>query len=525
MKGIVRVALLLFVAVSCSHGTGIGDDACDVPGSSDVAHDMILLGEKLDDPYTVENVEAALKSVYPVKAARTDISATDIYVRFLPKNEEEYEYLLNYGLELMDHPMDYRIIKEGDYYHDPEIQEDEITWQYAVVDKNFKFPERIRYEILDHCYISENDAATRSDGIDWNTVERESYRLTGNEDMLAVDTKGSRVHPSGRITIVDEKANGGKPVGVSGVRVMCNAFVKFSSAYTNRDGYYKIHKSYSSKVRYRLVFKNEKGFAIGFNKILIPASTSTLGKSHPEGKSVEITKNSERKLFCRSAINNIVYDYFETCNEDNMDMTPPPSNLRIWIFQNLHVSSAIMMHHGAILNNTLISSFLGPYKKLIKIFMPDITIGVKGCDDYSSLYSLTCHELAHASHYYRVNSSYWNTYIKYIISSYIADGKMDYGNGDGEGSGNCEVSEMWAYFMESKLFALRYGGDIPSLGTAYWFYPQILRYLNERCLTCSDIIKALDPSVNSRATLKDKLDELYPDKKNMIDQAFNRYND
>ena len=77
-----------------------------------------------------------------------------------------------------------RIVREGDYYHDPGLSEEEITWQYAVVPKDFEFPTSIRWELLDECFISEHDPDTRSDGIDWAAVEEEAFRLTGNGDLF-----------------------------------------------------------------------------------------------------------------------------------------------------------------------------------------------------------------------------------------------------------------------------------------------------------------------------------------------------
>ena len=54
----------------------------------------------------------------------------------------------------------------------------------------------------------------------------------------------------------------------------CNVFVKFASTFTTRDGYYTIPKTFSSSPRYRLMFQNQKGFEIGFNLLLVPASLS-----------------------------------------------------------------------------------------------------------------------------------------------------------------------------------------------------------------------------------------------------------
>ena len=150
MKKLLRLLAVAFIVVSCGNDEeGFAYEEVDVPGSTLVEHDMIVLGEKMNDPYTVANVEAAVKSLYPTKADRTDITPTDIYVRFLPKDEEEYQRLADEGLEMLDHPMDYKIVKEGDYYQDPQVSEDDITWQYAVVGADFSFPTDIRYEILD----------------------------------------------------------------------------------------------------------------------------------------------------------------------------------------------------------------------------------------------------------------------------------------------------------------------------------------------------------------------------------------
>ena len=82
---------------------------------------------------------------------------------------------------------------------------------------------------------------------------------------------------------------------------------------------------------------------------------------------------------------------------------------------------------------------------------------------------------------------------------------------------------MWAYFMESVLFQDRYGGDLPALGTAFWFYPQIFRYLYERGMTCTDLFKSLKSDVTSRDDLQDALIMLFPERERTITEVFNRY--
>ena len=91
------------LAAGCSE-KGLDLSGEDESGNETVSHEMIVLGKKLDDPYSVSNVTKALASLYPTKAGRVDVTPTDIYVRFLPKTEEEYQKLVTLGYELMDHP-------------------------------------------------------------------------------------------------------------------------------------------------------------------------------------------------------------------------------------------------------------------------------------------------------------------------------------------------------------------------------------------------------------------------------------
>ena len=523
MRGQIKFILCGLLLVSCTKSGLDNETGIDYNYGRGLSHEQIVLGSRLENPYKTENIARALQSLYPTKADRVDVRTTNLYVRFLPSDNTEYELLKSLGLELVDHPLDYDILVEGDWYHDPSIPDGDVTWQYAVVPHDFAFPS-VRYEIIDECHISEESSGTRSDGIDWEAVETESYRLTGNQKLLSeVVVKAPKSKPSGRITIVDDNANGGKPFGVAGVKVVCNTFVKFSSAYTDRDGYYDIPDSFSSKLRYRLVFQNSKGFAIGVNLVLVPASVSTLGKAEPTGINMTVTKASESKLFRRCVVNNATYDYFERCGSDDLNISSPPKDTRIWIMHGMNASSAVMMHHGAFIEGGLIGSFLGEFSSILKFLLPDITIGLKGKDEYRTIYSEVCHELAHASHFRTAGKEFWNSYITYVVKSYIMSGGMTYGDGTEEGAGYCEVGESWAFYMESLMYKDRYGGGFPSFGTSFWFYPQIFRYLDERGVSCSELFSVLDESVASREDLRASLIDAYPSKRSVIEQVFSRY--
>ena len=65
------------LALSCSQGLSPEHMGSNFTDQSAVEHGMIVLGDKLDDPYTVENMQKALSSVYGTKAERISINATD----------------------------------------------------------------------------------------------------------------------------------------------------------------------------------------------------------------------------------------------------------------------------------------------------------------------------------------------------------------------------------------------------------------------------------------------------------------
>ena len=527
MKNFRVILLCAFVAAlaeSCSKSGG--DD--DFPGNpvevsdGSLSHGEIILGEQLENPYSLENVKCACKSLYPTKSF-DGLQATNLYVRFLPKDSDEMNLLESLSLELLDYPVDYEILQDGDYYKDPSISEDAITWQYAVVPSDFVFPD-IEYQILENCFITDSSSGTRSgiQDVDWEAVERKAFDLTGNGDMVSdCSVKGSS-NPSGRITMVDEEYGGGQKVGVAGVRVECNVFVKFSSTYTDRDGYYTIPRKFSANPRYRLVFKNSKGFSIGFNWILYPASISTLGESSPSGINYNVDKDSGRTIFRRCVVNNSAYDFFERCSSSDLGITAPPSNLCFWTFDSTDASSAVMLHHGTVLDGDSTNWIYKLVSYVVGFFAPDITIGAEGLENYKEISAVVCHEMAHASHFVSVGKDYWDDLVHYIVQCAVR-GQDLYGDGTLENAGVCAVAEMWAFYLQSKMYKERYGGTNPAFGSSYWFHPQILTYLEDRGMTAGEIFAALTSDVTSVDLLREKLLTLYPARKSIITQVFNRY--
>lgn len=522
MKNFIKFLLPALLLASCGTEEGSPfalDPQNPVPKTEVVSHGQIELGKKLENPYSRSNMESALSALYPTRSD-VRIPVTDLYVRFLPESSDDFVRLEDAGIVLFDHPLDCEIVQDGDYFHDPSIPEDQISWQYAVVPADFEFPSDIRYELLEECFIPDEDVPTRGfENVDWDSVEERSFVATGNEDLLPLATRAkTKTKPSGRITIKDDKL--GKMVGVAGVKITANVFVKVSTTYTDDQGNYSFPAKFSAKPKYSLCFQNKLGFTIGMNLVLVPASVSTLGKDDPNGIDVAIGSKSDATLFRRCVVNNAAYDYYKSC--EATDVTMPPKKIRFWIINKMKPSSALMMHQGAILDSKLVSNYLNSYKIVVQMFSPDITIGSKDKNyKYADLYSTTTHEMAHASHFANVRSTYWNAFASYILSSYIATGSC-YGTGNGENAGYCEVGEMWAYHVENMVFKQRYGTN-PKHGSSNWFYPDILTALEEGGVTRAQICASLKPSVINVDFLKNELINVCPAKKTFINNTFKKY--
>lgn len=88
MKWFFKMMLPALVLVSCSKEGGSPVEVSPVSTKENVevvAHDVIELGRKLENPYSVTNVGKALAALYPTRG-EVSVPVTDYYVRFLPKD-------------------------------------------------------------------------------------------------------------------------------------------------------------------------------------------------------------------------------------------------------------------------------------------------------------------------------------------------------------------------------------------------------------------------------------------------------
>lgn len=513
--------MLVFAAAMVSCSEKIVND------SPQLSHDMIVLGEQLSDPYSVDNITKALAALYPETRGRAAVEPTDFYVRFLPKTDEDLQLLEDLGLQLIDHPLDYRIVRDGDWYHDPDLSEDEITWQYSVVPVDFEFPRGIRYERLEDCYLAEHDPATKSDGIDWFEVEREAFRISGNASMLRPLTKGDlSAVPEGYITIMDPDYSS-DPVGVKGVQVYCNSFVKICNAFTDEQGHYKMSRSYASDVRYCLAFKNAKGFNQGIYFVLMPASVSTLGVHPASGCNTVIDCYSNYNLFSRCVVNNAGFDYIKLSEQSAGDIPAPARDLRIWDLPLARGNFNIMMHHGVILETfEPLHTVLGPYVIIAKMVQPDVYLGLDSCSSYNEVYGRALRVFAQAGMYSRAGAAWWHEYVVSEVGDTVMKSFEELlgnvGTEHGGVSSYVELVHLYSNYCQTVLYRRHYPESTEVFGEEP-YSPQLLLYLDERGLGLEKLAKIFSQDVTDKAILKQKMLSYYPQFKTVILEAFDRY--
>ena len=217
---------------------------------------IIRLGKKIDDPYAIENMKAAFLNLKSsgVNLPKQEIEPNKMYIRFLPKNEGEWQKLKrDPELTLFDFPLDYEIKEQGSYYHDPELPVSSITWQYAVVPINYNIPD-VYHELIYEVYIpgyaapGENKNLKEALVLDnfFTQLEHEAFRLTGNLDADNNENQGNtkgifkpkRWNPAGNIQVYDNVVK--RMIPLVGAQVQARWSTHIEKSITDANGNFKM---------------------------------------------------------------------------------------------------------------------------------------------------------------------------------------------------------------------------------------------------------------------------------------------
>ena len=234
-------AFLLLLAWSCQKEESplIGQTG-NTPSSQPLVGDKMVLGRKLENPYSVENMRKAFALLSPQSKSSVGQNAEDVvhtthyYIKFKPQNERELDLLkCDSNLILYPYPLDYEILVYGEY-HDPAVPDSLPTYQYASVEVGHPLPTEVVWEKLADLYIPDEygdednmEILTRAGSaipeafIDELSKYTQDYRKKAEnirvreklntQDLVATATKGlieSKTVENVKVEIVDREPLG-----------------------------------------------------------------------------------------------------------------------------------------------------------------------------------------------------------------------------------------------------------------------------------------------------------------------------
>ncbi len=519
----MAIIIAMFAIWSCSN-TGWQENELNVEPQPQTT--STIEGVKVPNPYSVEAMKAACEVLYPTTRSGESVAdeiivATHIYVRFLPADKEQMDFLLETGWELFNYPLDVEFEEDPSEYHDPSLSDEQITWQYTVLPIDTTLPTDITYEILEECYIPDDDETevetTAGTIVDIAAIEGVSvnYAETGVMDPSASTMALATQTYSGTIT-VDNRP-------VRGVKVRVRKGIITKSTHTTATGYYSVRGRLGATPTIEVCFENEiKDYKIGYRFDLLLPSKVSLGTTRTKN----FTKSNHLKGWTLSWMCNATYDYYTRCVTEGI--ITPPAKMRLWGIHSGGGAACPMLHHLTpftfhVTRAELISfiatgeaSIISAIIPLVAIFGPDIVVCDTNGRNAEDIYRSTCHELAHSSHFNQVGSNtmqsavWWSNVIDYEVGCSI-QGLGVYGNINTPNNGHCGVTEMWAhamgYIMQKEEF---WGYDITHDAYPdekyYWFEPEILWDIyRQGSLSIYEIFSPLTRDVTNVETYKNLL--------------------
>jgi hypothetical protein len=443
---------------SCSKDISIEDkiekplsNPTDVGTFIEIQQTEIVLGNKLPNPYNYHVMEIAANNLYP----ELTIVPNYYYVRFLPDNIQDLSVLLdNEELDLFDYPLDYDIIQEGDYYQDPSITNEQITWQYTRVSINYPFNNGIYYEILDTLYLP-------SETTQGEELEDEAFVIVGLNNSKGVNAK-IRYNPQGVISVENTESLSFE--GVKNVKIYARNWFKIATTFTNDTGAFFINKRFVAAkvtvsfqnnhinlktipgIRFWRVAYCSRIFLNNYNKIQGADLTNI---SLALGINNDLSTRGARD-WSAATFNNAIEDMLDLCASENIPRAF--NHLNVYAINWNGLGAAPMfrkMSNSSILDDyiNLIFGFTSePLLIALEQYLPDVVLGY-GINNATTeaLNATVFHEFGHVLHYNQLqNNSWWMSLIYYETISH----PNDYGDINSNNSGYAAIAESWSFFLE-----------------------------------------------------------------------------
>ena len=451
---IFSILLIVLVFSACQREEIAPADPVE-PNEQISAGDSTILGKRIPNAYTVENMTKAYNKLHP-NGRVASLQASHQYVRFLPESVEQIAELVeDTVLSLYQYPLDYQVIQEGDYYQDTDLPNEAMMSFYTVVEANHRFHYQARHQVLADLYLPESSE---------EALEDEAYRIKGMKPM-ASSKNARKYHPSGYVHVEDRSL--GRNVPLRNVHIRVKRLFRIENVRTNNSGYWYSPKTYRGDVTVKVIFEHPYvDIRSTFFETFWPARERIHKGDKPNGARYVFSQNGSREWAWATAFNGVM-EYYDYCRR--FGITTPPGDLKMYIHRKngdpLASGYAPMFTKGfkyyrldwdnawRWLGNVLyipVASVLG---NLMKETMPDIvyTYDQNNVPSAERLLRTLYHELAHASHYAKVGNGFWGRYIRYIVSH------GSYGDGTENDAGLVGLSESWGFHIGPFLVNTKYG--------------------------------------------------------------------
>lgn len=248
-------------------------------------HTQIVLGDVLENPYSVESMRAAFDyyndNVPDSPYQEKEVIATHYYIKIQPETEAHRVTLDNLdntddldAPTLHDYPLDREIIQEGDYYIMPESSNDVYHAAYSVIPVDYSIVQPVPYTILSELYLpSDDEFDVESIALVFANWQDDLVADFGEEiypDDLAellpawVDASsqkrlfGRKYRPAGRIRVENSDMPGdANAQNFERAKISIGRNFSWTYTYTNEAGNFTASKSYRGKVRIRAKFRSD----------------------------------------------------------------------------------------------------------------------------------------------------------------------------------------------------------------------------------------------------------------------------
>lgn len=387
--------LFLFAVALLASCTKTDEMVC--PAGEETTEAVTRSAAVKDDPYRLSLMQQVLdeKSAQTPGAERIVLEATDLYVRFLPKDSLQVMTIMQADIPHLFQPLNESVSYTPDSEYD--IPEG-FRWIYSVVPADYQFPEGIEYEIIYEVFIQRPAEITRSGNNGapqlspelYDDILGETLVRTGYAPLTRSAAAPEDWTPSARFRFVVSQRLGANTwtdtLALINLPVHIFQGTKLQTRLTNAEGETGLFGPVRGMVDYRVAWDNEK-FILWDGEIFGIENRPTANYADRYKSTLDVLFTEEDPFnYYRAGAFRAFHAYFHEAR--------PGMETLVRRQKLVHVA----LNDGPSLHGYS-GYFEGPAHHPIKLWTKHSHTGRY----YSALDAMetSFHELGHASHYYK----------------------------------------------------------------------------------------------------------------------------